>query len=151
MDPRRAVSAEAPSIRALVERAYAGYVERIGRRPAPMDHDYEERIAKGRVFVLEDGGQLVGIIVLEQGDDHLLVENVAVDPARQGEGIGRALLAFAEETARSAGLSVLRLYTNAAMTENLALYPRLGYEEVDRRTDNGFERVFFVKRLREAA
>jgi hypothetical protein len=33
------------------------------------------------------------------------------------------------------------------MTENLAFYPRLGYEEVDRRTDGGFERVFFVKRL----
>jgi hypothetical protein len=33
------------------------------------------------------------------------------------------------------------------MTENLALYPRLGYIEAERCTDNGFERVFFAKRL----
>jgi hypothetical protein len=37
------------------------------------------------------------------------------------------------------------LYTNAAMSENLALYPRLGYREVDRRRDAGFDRVFFAK------
>lgn len=61
---------------------------------------------------------------------------------------GRGLLAFAEERARAVGLlPALRLYTNAAMTENLALYWRLGYEEADRGMDNGFERVFLVKRL----
>jgi hypothetical protein len=33
------------------------------------------------------------------------------------------------------------------MTENLAFYPALGYTEVDRRREHGFERVFFEKRL----
>jgi ribosomal protein S18 acetylase RimI-like enzyme len=112
-----------------------------------MDHDYGERVARGYVFVAEEAGGVVGLIVLVPAPDHLLVENVAVDPDWQGQGIGRALLAFAEVAGRDAEFATLRLYTNAAMTENLALYPRLGYEEVDRRIDNGFERVFFAKRL----
>ncbi len=112
-----------------------------------MDHDYARKVRQGYAFVAEDRGELVGVIVLIPEPDHLLVENVAVDPGRQSEGIGRVLLAFAEASAREAGLSTLRLYTNAAMTENLAFYPRLGYERIGSRTDNGFERVFFSKRL----
>lgn len=89
----------------------------------------------------------MGLIVLTRAPDHLLIENVAVDPARQRTGIGRALLDFAEIYARKNGLSELRLYTNEAMAENLRFYPRLGFREDDRRTENGFRRVFYSKRL----
>ncbi len=112
-----------------------------------MGDDYAERVGRGVVWVAEDLGQVVALIVLVEEEDHLLVENVAVEPARQSEGIGRMLLAFAEERARHAGLAKLRLYTHVLMAENLAFYPRLGYEEVDRRSDDGFDRVFFVKQL----
>jgi ribosomal protein S18 acetylase RimI-like enzyme len=112
-----------------------------------MGDNYEAKVGEGHVSVAEDDGKVVGVIVLIEEPDHLLVENVAVEPERQSQGIGRALLAFAEAIARDAGLSTLRLYTNAAMTENLAFYSRLGYKEVDRRTDSGFKRVFFSKHL----
>ncbi|HWY17345.1 MAG TPA: GNAT family N-acetyltransferase [Solirubrobacteraceae bacterium] len=135
---------DVPMLRDLVEGAYSPYVERIGRRPAPMDHDYAENVHEGRVFVADDGG-IAGLIVLITAPHHLLIENVAVDPDRQGTGIGRALMSYAEAYARERGLSELRLYTNATMTENLTLYPHLGYTEVDRRTENGFQRVFFSK------
>jgi ribosomal protein S18 acetylase RimI-like enzyme len=135
------------AIEELVERAYALYIPRIGRRPAPMDADYAERVDRGCAFVAEDGGAIAGVIVQMAEPDHLFIEILAVDPARQGEGIGRALLAFAEDRARESGLGALRLYTNAAMTENLAFYPRLGYDEIGRRTENGFERVLFSKTL----
>lgn len=147
MQIRPAVPGEAQDVHELVQRAYEHYVERIGRRPGPMEEDYAEKVAQGLVFVADEAGEVVGLVVLVREPDHLLVENVAVVPERQGEGIGRALLAFAEDVAREAGTPTLRLYTHAAMTENLALYPRLGYEQVDRRTDDGFERVFFVKHL----
>ncbi len=130
----------------LVERAYEIYVERIGRRPAPMDDDYAERVRRGCAFVADESG-LLGLVVLIPKQDHVLVENVAVDPGRQGEGIGRELLAFAESYAIKMGVDELRLYTNAAMTENVALYPHLGYLEVARRSDRGFERVFFLKKI----
>jgi GNAT superfamily N-acetyltransferase len=51
---------------------------------------------------------------------YLLLDNVAVLPAAQGRGIGARLLALADEQARSLGLGEIRLYTNEAITENLA-------------------------------
>jgi ribosomal protein S18 acetylase RimI-like enzyme len=132
----------------LVERAYSVYIPRIGRRPAPMDDDFSEQIRSGQMFVGEaESGEVLGLIVLVDGGDHLLVENVAVDPDHQRRGFGRALLSFAERRAESAGLPELRLYTNVAMTENVLFYPKLGYVETGRRTDAGFERIFFSKRL----
>jgi ribosomal protein S18 acetylase RimI-like enzyme len=144
---RLAQPADTSAIRDLVQRAYGPYVVRIGRRPAPMDDDYGAKVEARLAFVAEEAGGITGLIVLLGQPDHMLVENVAVDPDRQSEGIGRELLAFAETSAREAGVAELRLYTNAAMTENLAFYPRLGYEETGRRTDNGFKRVFFSKSL----
>jgi Ni,Fe-hydrogenase III large subunit len=40
-------------------------------------------------------------------------------------------------------LPSIELYTNAKMTENLAYYPRLGFEETGRRREDGFDRVYF--------
>jgi ribosomal protein S18 acetylase RimI-like enzyme len=133
--------------RALVRRAYALYVPRMGKEPAPMLADYGALIAAGEVHVLEDGGAPVALIVLRAHGDALFIENIAVDPAAQRKGHGRALLAFAEAEARRLGLTALRLYTNAAMIENLGYYPRLGFRETDRREEEGYKRVFFEKRV----
>ena len=129
----------------VVERAYEPYIERIGKRPAPMDADPDRLIRTEEVFVLTDGGELVGLIVLRCASDYMLVENVAVDPELQHHGYGRALLEFAEEHGRELGFDELRLYTNTAMTENIELYPRLGWREYDRRVEDGFSRVYFRK------
>ena len=131
----------------MVERAYEPYIERIGRRPAPLDSDPEQLIRTEEVFVLTDHAEVVGLIVLRSARDHLLVENVAVDPELQHHGHGRTLLEFAEEHGRELGFGELRLYTNVAMTENIALYPRLGWREYDRRVEDGFSRVYFRKRV----
>jgi ribosomal protein S18 acetylase RimI-like enzyme len=131
----------------LVERAYSPWIERVGRRPWPMDEDYAALIAAGEVFLLSAADRLVGLIVLRPAPDHLLVDNVAVEPDLQGRGNGRALLAFAEEQARALGLTELRLYTNAAMIENIELYRRLGWREHDRRIQSGFARVYFRRPL----
>jgi ribosomal protein S18 acetylase RimI-like enzyme len=112
-----------------------------------MDDDYDAKTSRGEVFVADDGA-VVGVIVLLERPDHLLVENVAVDPVRQGTGIGRTLLAHAESHAAARGLGEIRLYTNEAMTENLAFYPRLGYSETGRRVEDGFRRVYYSKKLR---
>ena len=62
---------------------------------------------------------------------YLLVENVAVSPAFQGRGLGRKLMAHAEQLAASAGYREVRLYTNKLFAENVALYRKLGYR-IDR-------------------
>jgi ribosomal protein S18 acetylase RimI-like enzyme len=91
----------------------------------------------------------MGLVVLLQEDDHVLLDNVAVDPSSQGRGVGRALMAFAEEEARRRGFREIRLYTHQLMHENVALYPHLGYEETGRGEQAGYARVFFRKRLKQ--
>ena len=150
---RPAERADEGAIASIVERAYGVYVERIGMRPGPMDDDYREKIHRGLVHVVEDGGEdgaaaeVVGLIVLVEREDRLLIENVAVEPGCQGAGVGRFLLEFAEQRARLAGVDTVALYTHQKMSENLALYARLGYEEDERRREDGYSRVFMSKRL----
>ncbi|HYJ22555.1 MAG TPA: GNAT family N-acetyltransferase [Solirubrobacterales bacterium] len=148
---RRADLADLSIVSEIVDRAYGVYVKRIGMRPGPMDADYRGEIDRGVVWVAAEREAVLGLIVLVENPDHLLIENVAVDPAHQGEGVGRALLGFAEDSAREGGLDAIRLYTHEKMRENLALYARLGYREFERRDEGGFDRVFLSKNLSAAS
>ena len=145
---RRAAPGDAAAVRELVLRAYAHYPERIGVRPAPMTADYGAEIAAKEVWVAE-ADALVGVVVLRREADHVFVDNVAVAPERQGEGIGRALLELAAARARELGVPELRLLTNERMHENRALYAHLGWEETELRRERGFARVYFRKTLTE--
>lgn len=136
-----------PQIVALVRAAYALYVPRIGQEPAPMQADYAALIARGTVYVVPAAERLRGVLVMMPEGDHLFLENIAIHPDEQGRGLGRRLMAFVDAHARALGLAAVELYTNEAMTENLAFYPRLGFVEVDRRTEDGFRRVFMRKTL----
>jgi ribosomal protein S18 acetylase RimI-like enzyme len=138
---------DAAAVTSCVGAAYAGYVERIGREPAPLAADNPALIARGEVWVMHDAGGLVGVLVMRPEPPALFVENVAVLPGRQGRGLGRALMVFAEEHARAAGLAEVALYTNQKMTENLRFYAALGYVETGRRSEDGFARVFLRKTL----
>jgi ribosomal protein S18 acetylase RimI-like enzyme len=138
---------EAPLLAALVERAYGPWVPVVGRRPFPMQDDYAARVAAGQAWVLEEAGALCGLLVIEAHPDHLMLDNVAIDPARQGLGDGRLLLDFVEAEARRRGLAEVRLYTNVLMERNIALYAKRGYVETERRQEKGFARVFMAKRV----
>ena len=142
---RAAHPADADRVREIALEAYAMYTPRIGRPPAPISADYDELIERGEVWVAEDGGRVVGFVVVRPQDGSLLLENVAVSPADQRLGIGRRLIAFAEARACSLDLPAVELYTNERMVENIAYYPRLGYIESGRRRQDGYERVFFRK------
>ncbi len=144
---RPATPADLPAITAIVDAAYSPYVPRIGRKPGPMTDDYIALVAQGWVQVLEDQGEVCGLLVLIAQPDALLLDNIAIAPAAQGRGFGRRLLVAAETAARAAGLPVIRLYTNVAMTENIAIYTRHGYVETGRRVENGLHRVYMEKRL----
>ena len=138
---------ESTAVGELVRASYAKYVGRIGREPAPMLEDYAALVQAGEVWVSAEGEELLGVLVMRTAEDHLFVDNVAVAPGHQGRGLGRELVAFAEERARMAGLPEIRLYTNEKMHENLAFYAKLGFEETERRLDGGYRRVFMRKRL----
>ena len=145
---RIAESSDEPEIRDCAEQAYARYVPLMGRKPAPMVADFAAQIAAGEVYVAtDDQDAFQGFIVFYAEEDHILLENVAVLPRATGRGVGSELIGFCENSARQRGMNAVHLYTNEKMTENLSIYPRLGYIEVARRTENGFHRVYFEKTL----
>ena len=138
---------DAPSITACVDAAYRHYESRLGKPPGPMSVDYAEVIKQHEVFVAVSEGRIVGILVLIRRLETMLLDNVAVHPDFQGQGLGRRLIALAESETKRLRYDEIQLYTNEKMVENIALYSRLGYVEIGRRSEQGLQRVYMSKRL----
>ncbi len=146
--PRPARPAEAETLHRIVNESYAHYIERMGKPPGPMLDDYARRIEDGQAWVLEIDGTIAGLVVLEDdGQGALLLDNIAVAPSAQGQGVGRRLIAFTESEAHRRGCQEVRLYTHVLMVENIALYTRLGFRETGRVSEKGFDRVYMAKSL----
>ena len=79
------------------------------------------------VDLLLADGELVALVWVVPHADHLLIENLAVAPAHQGQGHGRPMLAHAEGLAAAQGLPEVRLYTNQKFSSNIEFYRRHGY------------------------
>jgi GNAT superfamily N-acetyltransferase len=141
---RAATAADVPAIAKIVDQAYRHYIARMGKPPGPMLDDYAARVSEGAVWVFEEGTVLAAIIVLLPAPNYLLLDNIAVSPARQNLGLGRQLLAFAETEALRRGY---RLYTHQTMVENQRLCASIGYQETGRSTEAGYDRVFMRKQL----
>jgi ribosomal protein S18 acetylase RimI-like enzyme len=148
---RVARAGDATAIRELVRAAYAHYIPRMGREPAPMTADYAALVGAGQVVVADEGDIVLGVMVSYPQGDHLHVENVAVLPAAQGRSVGRALMAEAERQCRLAGCSAIELYTNAVMEENFSFYTALGFRITGKRIEDGYNRVYFRKDLNPKA
>jgi len=146
-DIRPAIDADVAAVTRIVSDAYRHYIPRMGQAPSPMLDDYAVRITAGVVWVIEARDAVLGVLVLVSDSDHLLLENIAVDPACHGMGLGRRLLLFAEAEAMRRVYPEIRLYTHATMTENRRLYAKIGYQETGRRIEAGYDRVFMSKRL----
>lgn len=142
---RPAIASDVDAISLCAKKAYNKYIERIGKAPAPMIADFASAVAAQQVLVACSDETLLGYVVFYQTGDSMHLENVAVYPDVAGSGIGRQLISQVEEAAKSQGLESVELYTNEAMTENVTMYPAIGYEEFDRRVEGGFNRVYFRK------
>ena len=98
---RAATAADVPAVADVVDQAYRHSIARMGKPPGPMLDDYAARVAEGAVWVLEERAAITAILVLVPAPDYLLLDNIAVTPERQGSGLGRRRLAFAETEATS--------------------------------------------------
>ncbi len=144
---RPARTEDAPDVRSLIRAAYRMYVSRMDREPAPMLADYHALVAQGVVTVACVDDNVAGALICYPRGQALHVENVGVSPDFQGHGIGKVLMREAEEQARTHSLGRIELYTNEVMTENIPFYEALGYVIVDRAEQDGYQRIFFEKRL----
>jgi N-acetylglutamate synthase-like GNAT family acetyltransferase len=142
---RQATAADLPIVQEVISAAYEKYLTRMDRPPAPMLRDYAPVIEASALWVA--GDPVAGVIALILTGDTLLIENLAVRPAAQGTGVGRALMDFAELRATQLKVTRLALYTHVVMAENQAIYQHLGYREVERKTVDGYHRVFMEKTL----
>jgi ribosomal protein S18 acetylase RimI-like enzyme len=118
---RPARASDATKLEAIARAAYVKYVARLGREPVPISADYPAAIRAGHAIVIERGNDIAGYLIGWPEPDVYFIDNVAVDPAHQGYGLGRALFQGAVVQAEKLKIPALRLYTNAAMTENLSL------------------------------
>jgi ribosomal protein S18 acetylase RimI-like enzyme len=144
---RRALANDAARIGAIARAAYTRYIARLGREPAPMVADFAAEIAADHVVVIETGGMLAGYMIAWPEIDAYFIDNIGIDPARQGEGLGRQLIDHAVGEARHLHLPAVQLHTNIAMTENM--YVHLGFVETHRAIEKGFHRVYLRLRVPE--
>jgi ribosomal protein S18 acetylase RimI-like enzyme len=144
---RKATIQDAAAVSALTDAAYTKYIPIIGHKPQPMTADYAKMVVEGSIWLLTLEERPVGVLVLVDEPDDLLIYSVAVHPDYQKQGLGRRLLAWAEQQALQAGYRSIRLYTNERMVENIRLYKSLGYQETSREQRPGTAIVHMSKQL----
>ena len=145
---RRAGASDAASVAACAIEAFRHYIPRLGLTPIPMTRDYGAAIANAQVWVATQQGETIAALVLDVTDEGFLIDVIAVLPRHQGTGVGRALLGLAEREALRQGHDSIYLFTNEKMSENRALYERIGYVEYKRLAFEARTRVFLRKQLK---
>jgi len=116
---------------------------RLYRQLHPADTTTLEEVTRGfaamtahpgcEIFVAEADGRMTGTFTLyilpnmtRNGRPAAILENIVVDEPYRGQGIGRALLAFAREQAQARGCYKLSLTSNAVRAEAHEFYRRCG-------------------------
>ncbi|MGL5012397.1 MAG: GNAT family N-acetyltransferase [Paracoccaceae bacterium] len=133
MTPRQITDpAEGPAILALLHRAFAGMQGRIDPPSSLHRLNTDALFASGEVWAI---GALsdqhpIACVVLTPRAAVLYVGKLAVDPARQGRGLGRQLIRLAEGRARVLGLPELELQTRVELVENQATFQAMGFAKV---------------------
>ena len=126
---RDATAADAEAIAALVNRAFL--VEQFfveGDRTSP--DAVRGLLEKGAFLLAESDGALVACVFVERRGERGYFGMLSVDPARQGEGLGRRLVVAAEDRCRRQGCREMEILVVDVRTELPPLYRRLGYVEV---------------------
>lgn len=130
---RLATADDLPTVRDISAAAYEPYAALLGGPPLPVTEDYAPRITRDEVWIRDDGGVVSALAVFERHADHLLIFSLAVAPSFQRQGLGIELLRFVDAQAVEWGVPEVRLYTNARMERNIALYRAYGFQETGRR------------------
>ncbi len=96
-------------------------------------------------FAVIEKGRLIGCVFLKPEPGSLYIGKLAIAPASQGKGIGRRLLAVAEEIARESGLPALRLETRIELAGNHATFARWGFARTAENSHPGFDRITSIE------
>jgi len=142
---RPAIPADAARLGEIANSAYAIYVARMKRKPAPMLADYHAHIANDVVIVAGKNSEIFGYAILLLKEAVWQLENIAVDSRWQGQKIGYKLISECEKILLRKKVDTYQLYTNELMHENLIWYNNLGFREIGRKSEDGYRRVYLKK------
>ena len=137
---RTAILSERDEVARVIRAAFTPYLRTLGREfPAEGTAGYSEgweeflaELERGDVYVALAGERIVGAVRTKLQEKDLYINQIAVDPARQGTGVGSWLLQRIDEMARARGLGSLSLETAEIALANIRLYQRHGFEIVRR-------------------
>ena len=118
------------AIERLMRDAFTPHLKKLGRGPIARPRSWlEAAIGHGDIYVGLDETEIVGVVATSRRGDELVINRIAVDPSRQGAGIGSWLLDQIEQTARSDQMKALSLQTPEMMPDLVRLYYRHGFLE----------------------
>lgn len=132
------------------------YYAELGRRFArgfdvslSRDPEADDMLRPRGVFLLAvSDGLPVGCAGLKGHDGTWAeVKRVWVAPAARGLGIAGRMMRALEDRARGLGIATLRLDTNSALPEAVAMYRNTGWTEIARFNDDPYPDLFFEKIL----
>jgi predicted N-acetyltransferase YhbS len=126
MNIRTATEIDFQSILTLINAAFQ--VERFFKNQDRLTvADLEAHFRSGTFLVSEDEGKITGCVYVERKGDRGYFGLLSVDPSRQKAGLGRQLIAAAEEFARETGARFMDIRMINLRSELPPLYSKLGY------------------------
>jgi GNAT superfamily N-acetyltransferase len=129
MDLRFAEESDLPVLMDVVNRAFA--VESFFKTADRLDEEHTRRyFREGRFLLAEEEGALLGCVFVQIHGEQAYLGLLSVAPGRQNSGLGRRLVAAAEEFAREMGAHRMELTVVNLRVELLPLYEKLGYQVV---------------------
>ena len=154
---RTAMLSEREAVGRVIRAAFTPYIRALGRAfPGDESAQFAEEwkrfsaeVERGDVYVALEGERIIGAVRTRPQETDLYIYQIAVDPVRQGTGVGSWLLQRIDEVARARGLGGLSLETAEMAVANIRLYEKHGFEIVRRGPpDHGLDshtRVYMVK------
>ncbi|WP_405578043.1 GNAT family N-acetyltransferase [Streptomyces sp. NBC_01092] len=142
---RDATDADVDTLVALIESAYRGDSSRTGwtteadilegQRTDPEGVLEVIKSSDSRLLTVEQDGQVVACCQLEHRGDHAYFGMFAVSPALQGAGLGKVIIAQAEQLARETwGATEMHMTVISVRNDLIAWYERRGYRRTGRMT-----------------
>lgn len=127
----RRVSADEPTARQLIAELDAGFLKFYPPEHMFGLHPNEERDPALHFFVIEQGANTLGCGALRILDaTYGELKRMYVRPEYRGRGVARKLIQHLEQTARTLGITCMRLETGPEQIEALALYRAEGYADI---------------------
>lgn len=143
LSPRRAKPADHGPVLSLIRESFAYMDGRIDP-PSSMHRLTEADIAAqaeaGEVWLIDGSQGLLACMFLTFLSDAVYIGKLAVAEAARGQGLSRLLIDHAEARAVTLGLPAIELQTRVELTENQAIFARMGFARVGSTRHEGYDR-----------